>query len=427
MKKASFGITVLVAVAMASYAAEDNRNKFGVYKDSLRRGAGFFSIHAITAPDLAKPTPSIATMAPPLNKIAATGASGVCFDLYGFSPDGAALSQEGVQALRLVVGQTTWRRLGPVCRVFGPDAPEDEAGRMAAARAAGKALSKDNQVVYLIDGAHSGALAKAFLEEAPGLVVAAPEGGNVALVTEEPKERPDVPVILMGKMPEKPTEQDNYILPADEASYALLDRVMAKPVESQPWTPDNSILSEQERQEGFIALFDGKTLDGWWIAGMPNGFVARDGNIEWERAGGGAILTRDRYENFILRLEWRLEKSGSNSGIFLRAPRAGRSSKIGMEFQLMGDHGVPPEEHVTGAIYDVLSPISNAGRPVGEWNELEITLDGPKMKAVLNGEVVQDLSLDDNEELKYRLRNGFIGLQDHGHKAAFRNIRLKRL
>ena len=74
-----------------------------------------------------------------------------------------------------------------------------------------------------------------------------------------------------------------------------------------------------------------------------------------------------------------------------------------------------------------MPPKVNAAKPAGEWNELEVTCDGPKVKIVLNDIVVQDLSFDDNDELRYRLRKGFIGLTDHNGYVAFRNIRLKRL
>ena len=82
---------------------------------------------------------------------------------------------------------------------------------------------------------------------------------------------------------------------------------------------------------------------------------------------------------------------------------------------------------MTAAIYDVMAPLVNAGKPAEEWNALEITLDGPLMKAVLNGEVVQDVNLDEIGELRTRLRRGFIGLQDHGNYVAFRNIRIRKL
>jgi len=100
---------------------------------------------------------------------------------------------------------------------------------------------------------------------------------------------------------------------------------------------------------------------------------------------------------------------------------------MGFEFQMMGDHGEAPHKNGTGAVYDVLAPAVNAARPVGEWNELEIYLNGPHYRATLNGEVIQDVNFDEHEELRYRLREGFISLQDHGDRVSFRNIRVKRL
>jgi hypothetical protein len=216
-------------------------------------------------------------------------------------------------------------------------------------------------------------------------------------------------------------------MPATDEARAALDAALADPAESKPWTPVNSVLTEQERAEGWIALFDGKSLDGWWIIGKnKQGFAVNDGAIEWKALGGAGVYTRNRYDNFVLRLEWKILKNG-NSGIYLRAPRANRQSKIGMEFQLMGDAGTPCTPETTGAVYDVVPPLVNAGKAPGEWNTLEITLNGPLMKAVLNGQTVQDLNLDQDEELKPRLRRGFIGLQDHAAYAAFRNIRIKKL
>ena len=63
----------------------------------------------------------------------------------------------------------------------------------------------------------------------------------------------------------------------------------------------------------------------------------------------------------------------------------------------------------------------------GLWNTIEVTCDGPKVKVLINDVVVQDISFDDTEELKYRLRKGFICLTDHNCYVAFRNLRIKEL
>ena len=106
---------------------------------------------------------------------------------------------------------------------------------------------------------------------------------------------------------------------------------------------------------------------------------------------------------------------------------ANRESKMGFEFQIMGDFGEEAHKNGTGAVYDVVAPSVNASQPAGHWNDLELILDGPRYRAILNGVIIQDLNFDEDDELRHRLRNGFIALQDHGSAVAFRNIRIKRL
>lgn len=138
-------------------------------------------------------------------------------------------------------------------------------------------------------------------------------------------------------------------------------------------------------------------------------------------------MTRDRYGDFILRLEGRIE-AGGNSGIHIRAPRACRQSRIGFEFQFMGDYDITvPDKNSTGSVYDVLPALTTALRPEGEWNEFELHLEGSRVRARINGILVQDTDFEDHEELRHRLRRGFIGLQDHDCFVQYRNIRIKPL
>ena len=177
-----------------------------------------------------------------------------------------------------------------------------------------------------------------------------------------------------------------------------------------------------------MSLTNGRNLDGWWFFGSnTDGFRVNDeGVIEYMEPGGKAILTAKRYGDFILRLDFQIEEGG-NSGIFLRAPRDARQSYIGMEFQIHGDPGVVPSDDSTGAIYKVKAARVNPNKPFGEWNALEVRLEGTHMYATLNGEILHDFDMAEYEELKYRLKEGYIGLQDHGHYVAFRNVRIKEL
>jgi hypothetical protein len=425
---AALGFAICLAAVSLALVSPEDKYEFAVRDGRLCQGRQPFLLNAIEAPSLLQQAKDPEELARCLNRAADVGANSICFDLSGFSADGTALSAEVVKTIDAVMRQVTWRRMGALCRVLGAEVPNEAAVRAAAAKAAATALKSENRVVYWIDGPNSAELADQFHRQAPDVVVATERGGAVDAVSAVPEQPGAKPVLLVGSIP--PAElrdKIHFVLPSRKDSYAALDAAMADPAESKPWTPAVGALSEQERGEGFVPLFDGKSFDGWWILGEnKRGFAVEDGAIKWQTLGGRAVYTRDRYDNFVLRLEWQINKKG-NSGIYLRAPRAGRQSKIGMEFQLQGDAGEPVTNQTSGALYSVLAPRVNAGKPAGEWNTVEITLNGPVLKAVLNGEVVQDVNFDQNEELRPRLRRGFIGLQDHGTYVAFRNIRIKKL
>jgi len=217
-----------------------------------------------------------------------------------------------------------------------------------------------------------------------------------------------------------------FVLPAGEESFRQLDEVFAPPRMNPKTEIAPTQLSPEEQQEGFSPLFDGQSFLGWALTGEPGCWAVQDGEIRWLQPGGRYLLTRRRFKDFILRFEWKIEEGG-NSGVFLRMPLAGRQSRIGMEFQLLGDYGEEPHENGTGSIYDVVAPSQNAAKPAGEWNTAEVVCDGPYFRATINGVQVQDTNLDNHPVLKHRLKEGFIGLQDHGNPVAFRGIRIKEL
>ena len=416
-------LCVALSVSLASHAV--TKYQFYIKDGGLVRGinATPLSLRAIATPDLANPktlTPSV--LAQTLIRISDVGATSVCFDLQGLSADGKSLSPDSIKAIDAIIAQVTWRTMGGICKVFGPNAPTDPKVRLTAVKTVAQALKKDVAIVYWIDGPDSAELTKAFKAAAPDLIVAAPAGGDLTVGA-----APGPLSIVVDSIPSPISPRMHCILPDKPEVLEALDKALADPIESQPWTPDNSVLSEEERKDGWIALFDGKTLNGWTITGAnKQGFAARDGMIEWQSGGAGQLRTRDRYSDLIMRFDFKVAK-GKNTGVQFRTPRANRASTVGFEFQIMGDHEKTPDKDSTGSIYDVIPPKMNATNPDGEWNTVEITLKGPRVKAVLNGKVVQDLSFDDTEELKYRLRKGFIVITDHGGYSAYRNLRLKKL
>ncbi|MDX9975924.1 MAG: DUF1080 domain-containing protein [FCB group bacterium] len=415
-------------------AAQVGKYQYHVRGDLLMRGKYDDNLQALQAPKLLDPATTWGEMITKINHIGKAGGRGVCFDLVGLGADGKSIAPEVLKGFETAesspqspLSQIIWRRMGAMCKVFGEGAPEDPAYRMAVIETVARELGKRGECVYWIDGPEAGTYAAQLKKLAPRLVVAAPENGDILTVTALPEQPASQPILLVGSLPATITVKSNFVLGGGEEDFQRLETASMDPIELKPWTPDNSILSEEERNEGFIALFNGKNLEGWTITGEnKQGFAARDGAIEWNGRGGQMLRSRDRYANYVLRLEWKIAP-GKNNGLQLRTPRGGRNSKIGFEFQMLGTQFDTPNNESTASLYDVQPPLADSSKPAGEWNNLEITLDGPHYKAVLNGVLVQDVNFDENEELKYRLRDGFIVMSDHGGYAAFRNIRLKPL
>ena len=418
-------LAVFCLAATSANAAPDEKD-FRLDAGGLKNGGKDFRIKAFHVPRAGESEAHFSVRVSNLARIAEVGGNTISFDLSGFNEDGTKLSAEGVAAVSAYTGRVKTQWMGVLVRVLGDT--QDAAFRKNAVRTAAAALKDFGGAAYWIDGPDAGALARAFKEIAPDLLLFAPEGGDVHSTDVLPGSAPEDNVLINGHLPPLEWEKAHFVAPLTPERLRALDIAMAHPVERMPWIPDNTVLSEAERKDGFLALFNGRNLDGWWVAGgNPDAFQVKDGVLEWVESGGRGLYTRDRYGDFILRLEWKIEKGGNN-GIWLRAPRGGRASKIGIECQLRGDSEVEePGKGNTCAVYDVLPPLKQAAKPEGEWNDLEIVFQGARYQCTLNGERVQNVDFNDHEELKYRLRKGFICITDHGDYAAYRNIRIKVL
>jgi hypothetical protein len=211
-----------------------------------------------------------------------------------------------------------------------------------------------------------------------------------------------------------------------------------------------SKLTEKEVEQGWVLLFDGETTNGWrTFKGneVGEGWQVNDGCLVAMGKGsdlGGDIITVDRYENFELSLEWAISKGG-NSGIFFHVLEGDYPTvyATGPEYQIIDDEGYPEpleEWQKTGADYGMYPPSEKELKPVGDFNTSRIKVDDGHVTYWLNGKKVveYDLWTDDWKELvqkskwkdfpSYGLaRNGHIGLQDHGSKVQFRNIKIRDL
>lgn len=183
-------------------------------------------------------------------------------------------------------------------------------------------------------------------------------------------------------------------------------------------------------------LFNGRDLSGWRC--QEGSWIVEDGVLT--RQGGGDIWTEQQFGDFALELEFKLAE-GTNSGIFFRTADIGDCVQTGIEWQVLDSFGKPePGKHDCGAIYDCLAPRKNAVKKAGEWNHALLICQGSRIRAVMNGDSIIDMNLDewttphqnpDGTENKFRTaykdmpRVGHIGFQDHGKPVWYRNIRIK--
>lgn len=181
---------------------------------------------------------------------------------------------------------------------------------------------------------------------------------------------------------------------------------------------------------GFVALFDGKSLDGWQLVGSKKEcWKADKGLLVCDGGGGGWLMSKKEYDDFELRLEYRLQKKG-NSGVAIRSPLKGRPSAVGMEIQILDDpnyKGLKPSQH-TGSLYGIVAASKHLGERAEKWNTMRIVCKGRKLLVEVNDTKLVDVNLDDYKKTHGKshpgiLRpKGHIGLQDHGGKLEFRKI-----
>jgi hypothetical protein len=197
--------------------------------------------------------------------------------------------------------------------------------------------------------------------------------------------------------------------------------------------------TDKEKAQGFVPLFSGKDLEGWsQFDSKADVWSAANGMIICNGKGGGWLGTLREYDNFVLRLEYKLSPGG-NSGVYIRAPQTGHISRVGMEIQLLDDNHPRYAKldfyQYTGSIYHVVAPRRRSGKPAGQWNTLEIRAEGRRVVVVLNGATVVDADLDRclldpavaREHPGLKRTTGRIGLQSHTDRVEFRNLRIKVL
>jgi hypothetical protein len=217
------------------------------------------------------------------------------------------------------------------------------------------------------------------------------------------------------------------------------------------------LLTETEIAEGWISLFDGQTTNGWHTyGGTPVGSAWKiaDGAIYLDTTnkqngkivGGGNITTDEEFENFHLKLEWKIAPGGNSGILFLTHEDTSKFKQpyeSAPEMQVLDNEGHPDAKitkHRAGDLYDLISCSTETVKPAGEWNLAEIVINNGKLEQWLNGTKVVETTLwDDNWNKmiagsKFKAWPGFgtykkgkITLQDHDNTVWFKNIKIKKL
>ncbi|GGF47663.1 glycosyl hydrolase [Echinicola rosea] len=217
-----------------------------------------------------------------------------------------------------------------------------------------------------------------------------------------------------------------------------------------------ALKTETSSKGEWTKLFNGQNLDGWTTYNketvgpawkVEDGVLYLDASNKenWQVNGGGDIVTEKAYDNFHLKLDWKISENGNSGIIFLvqELDKYKHSWNTGPEYQLLDNDGHPDgkiEKHRTGDLYDLIKATEEAENPVGEWNTSEIIIDQGKLTFILNGvKTVETTLWDDSwKELiansKFKNTEGFgqyqkgkIALQDHGNNIWFKNIMIKEL
>lgn len=186
-------------------------------------------------------------------------------------------------------------------------------------------------------------------------------------------------------------------------------------------------------KNGPIKLFDGKTLEGWTAhlrdgGKMEDVWSVQDGVLVCKGKPIGYIRTKKKYDNFVLTLQWRFdpEKGPGNSGVLLRQVGTDKVWPKSIEAQLhhrnAGDFWnidkvkMTVDAARTKGRRTVKLHESNE-RPLGEWNDYKIVVDGGDVKLYVNG-------LLQNEATGVEEVAGSICLQSEGAAIQFRNVEL---
>ena len=190
-----------------------------------------------------------------------------------------------------------------------------------------------------------------------------------------------------------------------------------------------NLLAQEKDKDGFVSLFDGKSLEGWKVNESPDSFSVKDGTIVAHGPRAHLFyagkLQDHNFKDFHFKADV-MTKPGANAGLYFHTEfqDTGWPSK-GYEIQVNQTHGDPKK---TSGLYDV-KDVFEAPVKDNEWYTQEIIVKGKRIITKVNGKTLVDYTEPDGVKGDRKLSSGTFAIQAHDPKSIvfFKNIKVKPL
>ncbi|CAH0995644.1 hypothetical protein EMA8858_01769 [Emticicia aquatica] len=201
-----------------------------------------------------------------------------------------------------------------------------------------------------------------------------------------------------------------------------------------------------------IHLFNGKDLNNWYSdvpakdkdSTLRKSFIIRNGLLVSMGTPEGHLISKSKYSNYKLEVEYRFAGKPGNCGVLVHAstPRAlygmfPKSIEVQMMHENAGDFWCivediqvldmetrrGPKENwgiTEGKERRIKNLTDNSEKPLGEWNKMVIECKGDRIKVWVNGDLV-------NDGFSSTAQKGQIALQAEGAEVEFRKVDLTPL
>jgi len=202
------------------------------------------------------------------------------------------------------------------------------------------------------------------------------------------------------------------------------------------------LISCSVKEKNWRQLFNGKDLTGWEQVG-PGKFEVEDGVLKTVGGMGMILYPSEKFGDAVIRVVYKVKDNDCNGGVFIRIPEKPTDEwyAVNKGYEVQIDNGtrhVGGDYHCTGVLYSLTKAMSHPQKLPGEWNTMEITLDGPRTIVFVNDEKVTDFTEGDSVPAKTRdfepdrgprPLTGYIGLQNHDSLSTvyYREVAVKSL